>query len=47
MKDMFTPKRNSKIRPYDILVKYHKSRKYGDKSLIVLGPKIYINFFPM
>ena len=41
MKDIFTPKRDPKIRPYDIFVKHHKSAKYGDKSLIALGPKIW------
>ena len=41
MKDIFTPKADPKIRPYDILVKHHKSAKYGDKSLIALGPKIW------
>ena len=37
--------RDPKIRPYDILVKLHKSAKYGDKSLIDLGLKIW-NQFP-
>ena len=39
MKDIFTPKRDPKIRPYDILVKHRKSENYGDKNLI--GPKIW------
>lgn len=29
-----------KINPYDVLVKHHKSAKYGGKSSIALGPKI-------
>ena len=41
MKDTFTPKRDPKIGPYDILVKHHKSAKYGDKSWIALGRKIW------
>ena len=48
MKDILTPKRNPKIRPFDILVKHHKSEKYVDKSVIALGPiKYEINFLPM
>ena len=47
MKDKFTPKRDPKIRPYDILVKHHKSAKYSDKSLIALSPKNGINFLPV
>ena len=45
MKEIFTPKRDPKSRPYDILVEYHNSAKYGDKSCIALGPKIW-NQFP-
>ena len=41
IKDIFTPKRDSKIRSYDILAKHQKAAKYGDKSLIALGPKIW------
>ena len=41
MKDIFTPKRDPKVWLYDIIVKHHKSAKYGDKSLIALGPKIW------
>ena len=41
MKDIFTPKRDSKIRPFEILGKHHKSAKYGDKILTALGPKIW------
>ena len=39
MKDIFTPKRDPKIRPHDILVKHHKSTKYADKSLISFRPE--------
>ena len=41
MKDIFTPKRDPKIRSFNILVKHQKSAKYGHKILIVLGPKIW------
>ena len=40
MKVVFTPKGDPKIRPFGILVKHHKSAKYGDRSLIALDPKI-------
>ena len=45
MKEIFTPKRDPKSRPYDILVEHHNSAKYGHKSCIALGPKIW-NQFP-
>ena len=41
MKDIFTPKRDLKIIPFDVLVKHHKSAKYGDNILIALGSKIW------
>ena len=41
MKDIFNLKRNPKIRLYDMLVKHHKSARYGDKILIALGSKIW------
>ena len=41
MKNIFNPKRDSKVRPFVILVKHRKSSKYGDKSLIALGRKIW------
>ena len=44
MQDLFTPKKNPKIRPYDILDKHHESAKYDDKILIALDG---INFLPM
>ena len=40
MKDIFTPKLHPKVRPNDILVKYHNTITYGTKSLKTLGPKI-------
>ena len=33
MKDMFTRKLQPKVRPNDILVKYHNTITYGSKSL--------------
>ena len=41
MKDIFTPKLHPKVRPNDILVKYHNTITYGTKSLKTLGPKIW------
>ena len=41
MKDIFTPKRDPKIRLYDIFVKHHKSARYRGKSVIALGRKIW------
>ena len=41
MKEIFSLKRDSEIRPSEILVKHHKAAKYGDKSLIAFGPKIW------
>ena len=41
MKNIFTPKTNSKIRPHDIIVRHHNTVTYGDKGLTVLGPKIW------
>ena len=41
MKDISTPKRDPKIRPSDILVKHHKSARYGDKILIASVPGIW------
>ena len=44
MKYIFIPKRDLKTRPYNIFVKYYNSAKYGDKSLIALGPKTLNRF---
>ena len=41
MKDIFNSKSDPKIRPSEVLGKHHKSAKYGDKSLIALGTKIW------
>jgi len=41
MKNVFSAKKNAKIRPNDILVKSHKTVTYGGKSLTTLGPKIW------
>ena len=40
MKDIFTPKLHSKVRPNYILVKYHNTITDGAKSLKTLGSKI-------
>ena len=40
MKGIYTPKRDPKLRPYDILMKHRKSAKYGNKTLIASGPEI-------
>lgn len=41
MKNIFTSKTNAKVRPYNLQVKSRKSEKYGNKSLMALGPKIW------
>ena len=41
MKTIFTSKTNSRVRPFDLLVKSRNTEKYGSKSLMALGPKIY------
>ena len=43
MKNIFTPKRNAKLRPHDIIIRHHNTATYGDKSLTALGPKICNN----
>ena len=40
MKDIFTPKTNTKIRPHDIIVRHHNTATYSDKCLTALGHKI-------
>ena len=42
--NIFTPETNVKIRPRDIIVRYHNNATYRDKSLTALGPKLWINF---
>ena len=41
MKNIFTSKTNSRVRPFDLLVKNHNNEKYGSKSLTAQGPKIW------
>ena len=41
MKTIFTSKTNSRVRPFDLLVKNRNTEEYGSKSLIALGPKIW------
>ena len=41
MRNIFTPKTNFKIRPNNILVRYHNTATYGDKSLTDLRPKMW------
>ena len=40
-KNIFTPKTNAKIRPHDIIVRYHNTAIYVDKRLTALGTKIW------
>ena len=41
MKNIFTPKTITKIRPHDIIVRLHNTATYGNKSLTALGPKVW------
>ena len=41
MKNKFTSNTNAKVHPNDIVVWYHKSTSYDDKSLKVLGPNTW------
>ena len=41
MKNIFTRKQNARVRPHDLLVRSHKTVTYGDKSLKMLGPRIW------
>ena len=41
MKTIFTSKTNSRVRPFDLLVKNRNTEKYGSKSLTTLEPKIW------
>ena len=45
LKEIFKTKVNSRVRPNDIIVKTQNTATYGDKSLTVLGPKIWNIFF--
>ena len=41
MKTIFTSKTNARVRPFDLLFKSRNTEKYGSKSLMALGPKIW------
>ena len=41
MKNIFTSKKNSRVRPFDLLVKNRNTEKCGSKSLMAQGPKIW------
>ena len=41
MKNIFTSKQNARVRPHDLLFRSHITVTYGDKSLKLLGPKIW------
>ena len=41
MKNIFTPKTNTKVRPNDIIVRLHSTATYGNKSLTALRPKVW------
>ena len=41
MKNIFTSKTNSRVRPFDLLVKNRNTEKYGSKCLMAKGPKIW------
>ena len=41
MKTIFTSKTNSRVRPFDLLVKNRNTEKYGSKILMALGRKIW------
>ena len=45
IKNLFTPKTDARIRPNDIFVKSNETTN-SDKSLTVLGPKIWNNQLP-
>ena len=41
IKTMFTSRTNSRVLPFDFLIKNLNTDKYGSKSLMTLGPKIW------
>ena len=41
MKNIFTSKQNACVCPLDLLVRSHKTATYGNKSLTILGPKMW------
>ena len=40
-KNIFTSKQNARVHPHDLLVRSHKTATYGEKSLKILGTKIW------
>lgn len=44
MKNIFKSKSNATLRPFDIIVNARKTAKFGNNSLIGLGPKIWNNY---
>ena len=41
MKTIFTSRTNSRVRPFDLLVKNHNTGKYGSIRFTALGAKIW------
>ena len=41
MKHILTSKQDAWLLPHDLLVRSHKTVTYSDKSLKILGPKIW------
>ena len=41
MKSIFTSRTDSRVRLFDLLVKNRNTEKYGSKSLMAQGPKIW------
>ena len=41
MKNIFTNKQNAGVRPHKLVVRSHNTATYGDKSLTILGPKVW------
>ena len=41
MKNISTSKTNSRVKPFDLLVKNRNTEKYGNKCLMAQGPKIW------
>ena len=40
-KNIFTSKQNARVHPHDLLVRSHKTATYDEKSLKILGTKIW------
>ena len=41
LKEIFKTKLYPRVQPNDIIVKSHNTATYGDKSLAVMGPRIW------